>query len=195
MYFSRSRIRLISGLLFLVTNHTRKEKVFLTKRGEKMLYEISGNQDAPVILMFPGSFGSARSMQGYMDLLKEKYYVIGVTLDGCDGSGNSYTSKDDVTDKVLQKVKEMDISRICLLYGLSMGGANALNYLFKCSQNGITVDNILLDGAKDDPFYEPKNELMKLGLPEHLILWPVLPCRRVYRSGNRNADPVRKEAK
>ena len=70
-----------------------------------MLYEISGNQDAPVILMFPGSFGSARNMQGYMDLLKEKYYVIGVTLDGCDGSGNSYTSKDDVTDNVLQKVK------------------------------------------------------------------------------------------
>ena len=42
---------MISGLLFLMTDHTRKEK----------------------------------------------YYVIGVTLDGCDGSGNSYTSKDDVT--------------------------------------------------------------------------------------------------
>ena len=55
-----------------------------------MLYEISGNQDSPAILMFPGSFGSARSMQGYIDLLKENYYVIAVTLDGCDGSGNSY---------------------------------------------------------------------------------------------------------
>ena len=33
----------------------------------------------------PGSFGSARSMQGYTDLLKEKYYVIAVTLDGCAG--------------------------------------------------------------------------------------------------------------
>jgi hypothetical protein len=35
------------------------------------------------------------------------------------------------------------------------------------------------DGAKNDPFYEPKNELMKLGLPEHLILWPVLFCPAV----------------
>lgn len=50
-----------------------------------MLYEISGNSDSPAILMFPGSFGSARSMQGYIDLLKENYYVIAVTLDGCDG--------------------------------------------------------------------------------------------------------------
>ena len=45
------------------------------------------------------------------------------------------------------------------------------------------------DGVKDDSFYEPKNELVKLGLPEHLIL---LPSRRVYRSGNRNIDQVRK---
>ena len=76
MYFSRSRIRLISGLLFLVTNHTRKEKVFLTKHGEKMLYEISGNQDSPVILMFPGSFGSARSMQGYMRRMMDYAYAL-----------------------------------------------------------------------------------------------------------------------
>lgn len=70
-------------------------------------------------------------MQGYIELLKENYYVIAVTLDGCDGSGNSYTSKDEVTDKVLQKVKELDVDRIRLLYGLSMGGANALNFLYK----------------------------------------------------------------
>jgi len=42
--------------------------------------------------------------------------VIAVTLDGCDGGGGDYTSKDEVTDKVLKKVKELGISRICLLY-------------------------------------------------------------------------------
>ena len=111
-----------------------------------MRYDILGRREAPVLLMFPGSFGSARSMQGYTDLLKEKYYVIAVTLDGCDGSGSAYTSKDEVTDKVLEKVKELGISRIRLLYGLSMGGANALNFLYKCGRAGITVENILLDG-------------------------------------------------
>ena len=35
------------------------------------------------------------------------------------------------------------------------------------------------DGVKEDPFYEPKNELMRLGFPEHLILWPVLFCPAV----------------
>ena len=77
-----------------------------------MRYDILGRREAPVLLMFPGSFGSARSMQGYTDLLKEKYYVIAVTLDGCDGSGSAYTSKDEVTDKVLEKVKELGISRM-----------------------------------------------------------------------------------
>ena len=32
------------------------------------------------------------------------------------------------------------------------------------------------EGVEDDPFYEPKNELMKLGFPEHLLLWPLLIC-------------------
>jgi hypothetical protein len=73
-----------------------------------MLYEISGNQDSSAILMFPGSFGSARSMQGYIDLLKENYYVIAVTLDGCDGSGNSYTSKDACRGPVLLISTEAD---------------------------------------------------------------------------------------
>jgi hypothetical protein len=43
----------------------------------------------------------------------------------------------------------------------------------------MTGSRLHADGAKDDPFYEPKNELMKLGLPEHLILWPVLFCPAV----------------
>ena len=38
-----------------------------------MKYELMGSREAPVILMFPGSFGSARMMQGYTDLLKERY--------------------------------------------------------------------------------------------------------------------------
>ena len=74
-----------------------------------MKYELMGSREAPVILMFPGSFGSARMMQGYTDLLKERYCVIAVTLDGCDGGGGDYTSKDEVTDKVLKKVKELGI--------------------------------------------------------------------------------------
>ena len=36
-----------------------------------MKYDILGSLEAPVILMFPGSFGSARIMQGYTDLLKK----------------------------------------------------------------------------------------------------------------------------
>ena len=42
-----------------------------------------------------------------------------------------------------------------------------------------TGSRLHADGVKDDPFYEPKNELVKLGLPEHLILWPVLFCPAV----------------
>ena len=42
-----------------------------------------------------------------------------------------------------------------------------------------TGSRLHADGVKDDSFYEPKNELVKLGLPEHLILWHVLFCPAV----------------
>ncbi|ORX78211.1 hypothetical protein BCR32DRAFT_282486 [Anaeromyces robustus] len=32
------------------------------------------------------------------------------------------------------------------------------------------------DGVKGDPFYKPKNELLQLGIPEHLVVWPLVFC-------------------
>ena len=48
--------------------------------------------------------------------------------------------------------------------------------MFPKSLQKKTGNRLHADGVKDDPFYEPKNELLKLGLPEHLFLWPVLYC-------------------
>ena len=58
---------------------------------------------------------------------------------------------------------------------ISLGDLFFLDYLLLKK----TGSRLHADGVKDDPFYEPKNELMKLGLPEHLILWPVLFCPAV----------------
>ena len=55
---------------------------------------------------------------------------------------------------------------------LSLGDLFFLDYLLLKK----TGNRLHADGVKDDPFYEPKNELLKLGLPEHLFLWPVLYC-------------------
>lgn len=40
----------------------------------------------------------------------------------------------------------------------------------------ITGTRLHAEGTEGDPFYEPKNELLKLGIPEHLGLWPILVC-------------------
>ena len=58
---------------------------------------------------------------------------------------------------------------------ISLGDLIFLDYLLLKR----TGSRLHADGAKNDPFYEPKNELVKLGLPEHLILWPVLFCPAV----------------
>ena len=58
---------------------------------------------------------------------------------------------------------------------ISLGDLIFLDYLLLKK----TGSRLHADGVKDDPFYEPKNELMKLGLPEHLILCPVLFCPAV----------------
>ncbi len=55
---------------------------------------------------------------------------------------------------------------------ISLGDLFFLDYLLLKK----TGRRLRAEGVEDDPFYEPKNELMKLGLPEHLVLWPVLFC-------------------
>lgn len=55
---------------------------------------------------------------------------------------------------------------------ISLGDLFFLDYLLLKK----TGNRLHADGVKDDPFYEPKNELLKLGLPEHLILWPAVFC-------------------
>ena len=55
---------------------------------------------------------------------------------------------------------------------ISLGDLFFLDYLLLKK----TGDRLHAEGVRNDPFYEPKNELLKLGLPEHLILWPVLYC-------------------
>jgi hypothetical protein len=55
---------------------------------------------------------------------------------------------------------------------VSLGDLFFLDYLLLKK----TGTRLHADGVKGDSFYEPKNELLKLGLPEHLILWPVVFC-------------------
>jgi len=55
---------------------------------------------------------------------------------------------------------------------LGLGDLFFLDYLLL----KVTGTKLHADGVKGDPFYEPKNELLKLGLPEHLILWPAVFC-------------------
>jgi hypothetical protein len=55
---------------------------------------------------------------------------------------------------------------------VSLGDLFFLDYLLLKK----TGTRLHADGVKGDSFYEPKNELLKLGLPEHLILWSVVFC-------------------
>ena len=61
---------------------------------------------------------------------------------------------------------------------ISLGDLFFLDYLLLKK----TGSRLHADGVKDDPFYESKNELMKLGLPEHLI--------HEAAKGNEACDPA-----
>ena len=58
---------------------------------------------------------------------------------------------------------------------ISLGDLFFLDYLLLKK----TGKRLRAEGVEDDPFYEPKNELLRLGLPEHLLLWPLLYCPAV----------------
>ena len=55
---------------------------------------------------------------------------------------------------------------------ISLGDLFFLDYLLLKK----TGKRLHAEGVEDDPFYEPKIELKKLGFPEHLLLWPAVYC-------------------
>lgn len=107
------------------TPHTQ----FLMVEGQRVHYQDSGPQDAPVLLMLHGFGSSLQTWDTWTESLQKKYRVIRLDLPGFGLSGpspNHAYSEDDDVQFIGRFINKLRISEYSLI-GHSMGGKIAWN--------------------------------------------------------------------
>ena len=88
-----------------------------------MDFKVFGKEGAPSLLLIPGLGVSYEIFLPLIDLLKEKFRIIAVQVDGFTlGVHTRFTSIDDQAAQVIAYVREQHCGRLDCAYGLSLGG-------------------------------------------------------------------------
>ena len=110
-----------------------------------MEYKISGNEGAPTLLLIPGLGVSYEIFLPLIDLLKDRFRIIAVEVDGFTlGVHTRFTSIDDQAAQVISYVKEKHGGHLDCAYGLSLGGKILSRVL---ERDVIIIDHAILDAA------------------------------------------------
>ena len=110
-----------------------------------MNFRTFGKDEAPVLMLIPGLGVSYEIFLPLVDLLKEKFHVIAVEIDGFTiGVHTEFTSIDDQARQVTEYIKEYHSGSICCAYGLSLGGKILSRIL---ERNEVTIEHSILDAA------------------------------------------------
>ena len=110
-----------------------------------MNFRTFGKDEAPVLMLIPGLGVSYEIFLPLVDLLKEKFHVIAVEIDGFTiGVHTEFTSIDDQARQVTEYIKEYHSRSICCAYGLSLGGKILSRIL---ERNEVTIEHSILDAA------------------------------------------------
>ena len=104
-----------------------------------------GREDAPSLLLIPGLGVSYEIFLSLIGLLRDKFRIIAVQVDGFTiGKYTRFTSIDDQAAQVIAYVKVHLDGRLDCAYGLSLGGKILSRVL---ERDEITVDHAILDAA------------------------------------------------
>ena len=110
-----------------------------------MNFRTFGKDEAPVLMLIPGLGVSYEIFLPLVDLLKEKFHVIAVEIDGFTiGVHTEFTSIDDQARQVTEYIKEYHSGSICCAYGLSLGGKILSRVL---ERNEVIIKHSILDAA------------------------------------------------
>lgn len=110
-----------------------------------MNFRTFGKDEGPVLMLIPGLGVSYEIFLPLVDLLKEKFHVIAVEIDGFTiGVHTEFTSIDDQARQVTEYIKEYHSGSICCAYGLSLGGKILSRIL---ERNEVTIEHSILDAA------------------------------------------------
>lgn len=104
-----------------------------------------GKEEAPTLLLIPGLGVSYEIFLPLVDLLKDKFRMIAVQVDGFTlGVQTRFTSIDDQAAQVIAYVKGQYGGHLDCAYGLSLGGKILSRVL---ERDEVTIDHAFLDAA------------------------------------------------
>jgi pimeloyl-ACP methyl ester carboxylesterase len=103
------------------------------------------NKEKPVVLLIPGLGVSYEIFLPLIDILKDRYAIVAVGIDGfLLGKPSCFTSVDDQAGQIIQYVREHLNGHLDVAYGLSLGGKILSRIL---ERNEIVIDHAIMDAA------------------------------------------------
>lgn len=110
-----------------------------------MTFNTYGNTENQSLLLIPGLGVSYEIFLPLTELLKDKYYIVAVGIDGfLLGQESQFTSVDDQAVQAIQYVQENLNGHLDVAYGLSLGG-KILSRMME--RNEIVIGHAIMDAA------------------------------------------------
>lgn len=132
-----------------------------------MDFAVYGREEAPSLLLIPGLGVSYEIFYPLIDLLKDRFHIISVGIDGfLLGEASAFTSVDDQAGQIIQYVQRNLSGHLDASYGLSLGGKILSRIL---ERNEIVVDHAIMDAAPLLPL--PKWSVDPLRYYQSLNVW------------------------
>lgn len=132
-----------------------------------MTFHTFGNRGNQSLLLIPGLGVSYEIFLPLIALLKDKYYIVAVGIDGfLLGEESQFTSVDDQAVQATHYVQENLNSHLDVAYGLSLGG-KILSRIME--RNEIVIDHAIMDAAPLLPL--PKWSVNPLRYYQSLNVW------------------------
>ena len=132
-----------------------------------MDFVVYGREEAPSMLLIPGLGVSYEIFYPLTDLLKDRFHIIAVGIDGfLIGKESAFTSVDDQAGQIIQYVQEILNGHLDVAYGLSLGGKILSRIL---ERNEIVIDHAIMDAAPLLPL--PKWSVDPLRYYQSLNVW------------------------
>ena len=110
-----------------------------------MRFELLGKEGAPSLMLIPGLGVSYEIFLPLVELLKDKFRIIAVQVDGFTlGEQTRFTSVDDQAAQAIAFIQERFDGHLNGAYGLSLGGKILSRML---ERDEVTIDHAILDAA------------------------------------------------
>ena len=132
-----------------------------------MTFNTYGKKENPSLLLIPGLGVSFEIFLPLIELMKDKYYIVAVGIDGfLIGEVSHFTSVNDQAGQIISYVRGKLNGHLDVAYGLSLGG-KILSRIME--RNEIVIDHAIMDAAPLLPL--PKWSVDPLRYYQSLNVW------------------------